>query len=104
MLRLCLHWRLNGRAVMIPSRCAMPCGPVANPPGEVVGPGDIARALELVRDGEDINYIGASGDVDFDEFGNVVSSMRVWTVKENKIEDTDIYALPGDAINLSSIR
>ena len=78
--------------------------PVANPPGEVVGPGDIARALELVRDGEDINYIGASGDVDFDEFGNVVSSMRVWTVKENKIEDTDIYALPGDAINLSSIR
>ena len=73
---------------------------VANPPGEIVGPGDIAKALELVRDGKDINYVGASGDVDFDEFGNVVSSMRVWRVKDNTIEDTDIYALPGDDIEL----
>ena len=29
--------------------------PVANPPGEIVGPGDLAKALELVRDGQDIN-------------------------------------------------
>ena len=76
---------------------------VANPPGVSVGPGDIARALELVRDGKDINYTGASGDVDFDEHGNVVSSMRVWRVKDNQIEDTDIYALPGDEIDLSSL-
>ncbi len=77
---------------------------VANPPGEIVGPADIAKALELVRDGKDVNYVGASGDVDFDEHGNVVSSMRVWRVKDNTIEDTDIYALPGDEIDLSSIR
>ena len=77
---------------------------VANPPGEIVGPADIAKALELVREGEDVNYVGASGDVDFDEHGNVVSSMRVWRVKDNTIEDTDIYALPGDEIDLSSIR
>ncbi len=76
---------------------------VANPSGEVVGPGDIARALELVRDGEDINYVGASGDVDFDEFGNVVSSMRVWYVENNTIVDSDIYASPGDEIDLSSL-
>ena len=77
---------------------------VANPPGEIVGPADIAKALELVREGKDVNYVGASGDVDFDEHGNVVSSMRVWRVKDNTIEDTDIYALPGDEIDLSSIR
>ena len=77
---------------------------VANPPGEIVGPTDIAKALELVRDGEDVDYIGASGNVDFDENGNVVSWMRVWTVKDNTILDTDIYALPGDEIDLSSIR
>ena len=77
---------------------------VANPPGEIVGPADIAKALELVREGKDVNYVGASGDVDFDEDGNVVSSMRVWRVKDNTIEDTDIYALPGDEIDLSSIR
>ena len=77
---------------------------VANPPGEIVGPADIAKALELVREGMDVNYVGASGDVDFDEHGNVVSSMRVWRVKDNTIEDTDIFALPGDEIDLSSIR
>ena len=76
---------------------------VANPPGVSVGPGEIARALELVRDGQDINYTGASGDVNFDEHGNVVSSMRVWRVKGNQIEDTDIYALPGDEIDLTSL-
>lgn len=77
---------------------------VANAPGEVVGPGEIAKALELVRDGTDINYVGASGNADFDEHGNVVSSMRVWHVENNTIIDSDIYALPGDEIDLSSIR
>ncbi|MYA59930.1 MAG: ABC transporter substrate-binding protein [Chloroflexi bacterium] len=77
--------------------------PIANPPGEVVGPGDVAKALELVRDGKDINYVGASGDVDFDQAGNVVSSMRVWYVEDNTIIDSDIYALPGDDIDLSLI-
>ena len=78
--------------------------PVANPPGEIVGPGDIARALELVREGKDINYVGAAGDIDFDENGDVVSGMRVWTVQNNQIVDTDIYAFPGDTIDLSGVR
>ena len=78
--------------------------PVANPPGEIVGPGEIARALELVREGTDINYVGAAGDIDFDENGDVVSGMRVWKVEENQIVDTDIYAFPGDDIDLSSVR
>ena len=78
--------------------------PVANPPGEIVGPGDIARALELVREGKDINYIGAAGDIDFDENGDVVSGMRVWMIEDNKIVDTDIYAFPGDDIDLSDVR
>ena len=77
---------------------------VANPPGEVVGPADIAKALELVRDGKDVDYVGASGNVDFDEHGNVVSWMRVWYVEDNTIIDSDIYALPGDEIDLSLIR
>ena len=77
---------------------------VANPPGEVVGPGDIPRALELVREGEDINYEGAAGSIDFDENGDVLSSMRVWQMVGGKIQDTDIFALPGDDIDLSSVR
>ena len=76
---------------------------VANPPGEIVGPGDVSRALEMVREDKDINYVGASGDVDFDQFGNVVSAMRVWQVRDGKIVDTNIYALPGDKIDLSDL-
>ena len=78
--------------------------PVANPPGEIVGPGEVARALELVREGTDINYVGAAGDIDFDENGDVVSGMRVWKVEDNQIVDTEIYAFPGDDIDLSSVR
>ena len=78
--------------------------PVSNPPGEIVGPGDIARALDLVREGKEINYVGAAGDIDFDENGDVVSGMRVWKIEDNQIVDTDIYAFPGDDIDLSSVR
>jgi neutral amino acid transport system substrate-binding protein len=48
------------------------------------GPGtevtDPCQAMELVRKGEDINYQGASGNVDIDENGDVVGSYDVWTV------------------------
>ena len=44
---------------------------VASGPGEVVGPGDWARAVELIRAGTAINYQGASGSCDFDENGDV---------------------------------
>ena len=77
---------------------------VANPPGEAVGPGDIPRALELIRDGKDINYEGAAGSIDFDENGDVLSSMRVWQMVDGKIQDTDIFAFPGDDIDLPSGR
>ena len=76
---------------------------VGNPPGQVVGPGDIAKALELVREGTDINYVGASGEIDFDQYGDVVSTMRVWSVQNGQIVDSDIYASPGDEIDLSSV-
>lgn len=44
---------------------------VANPPGEVIEPGDWARAVELIAAGTDIDYVGVSGPVDFDENGDV---------------------------------
>ncbi len=44
---------------------------VANPPGEVVRPGEWKKAKALLAAGKDINYEGASGTVDFDENGDV---------------------------------
>jgi len=69
---------------------------VANPPGEVVGPGvdDIARALELIQDGEDINYEGAGGSQDFDANGDVISTIEIWKIENGEIVSTGRFELP----------
>ena len=54
---------------------------VANPPGVEVS--DLGEALSLIREGKDINYQGTSGDITFDEHGDVSGSFIVWTVGEN---------------------
>lgn len=54
---------------------------VANAPGTEVT--DACKAMELVRQGQDINFQGASGNVDIDENGDVVGSYDVWQVGED---------------------
>ncbi len=53
---------------------------VANAPGEVIRPGEWKKAKELIAAGQDINYEGASGPVDFDENGDVAGFYSVNTV------------------------
>lgn len=69
---------------------------VANAPGEIVGPGrdDIARALQLIADGKDINYEGAGGNVDFNENGDVFGTIEIWQVKDGEIQSTGRFELP----------
>ena len=69
---------------------------VANPPGEVVGPGrdGIQKALALLADGQDINYEGAGGQVDFDEFGDVAGTIEIWKVEGGEIQSTGRFELP----------
>ncbi|MBS3788474.1 ABC transporter substrate-binding protein [Candidatus Bipolaricaulota bacterium] len=61
---------------------------VANPPGEKVTAGaeSIKKALELIEAGEDINYEGAAGSVDFDENGDVISGILIWKIEDGKIK------------------
>lgn len=54
---------------------------VASAPGEEVT--DICQALELVRQGKDVNYQGASGTLELDAQGDVVGSYDIWTIQEN---------------------
>ena len=54
---------------------------VANAPGTEVT--DACEAMELVRNGEDVNFQGASGNVDIDDNGDVVGSYDVWQVGED---------------------
>ena len=69
---------------------------IANPPGEVVGPGvdSIKRALYLIQQGEDINYEGAGGSQDFDENGDVISTIEIWKIEGGAIVSTGRYELP----------
>ena len=63
---------------------------VANAPGTVIRPGEWAKAKEAIAAGEDINYEGASGAIEFDENGdvagiyslNVVGDDGTWTPVE----------------------
>jgi neutral amino acid transport system substrate-binding protein len=52
---------------------------VANAPGQEVS--DVCEAIKLVKAGTDIDYQGASGNVDLDEYGDVKGSYDVWEVQ-----------------------
>lgn len=56
---------------------------VANAPGEVIRPGEWKKAKELIAAGKDINYEGASGNVDFDGNGDVAGIYGVNVVGDD---------------------
>lgn len=70
---------------------------VTNPPGEkVTYPDAFANAKELLNEGEEVNYEGISGAVNFTDTGDVVNDFMIWRVKdqefvqEKKIKAEDI--------------
>ena len=42
---------------------------------------DVCEGLKLLKEGKDINYQGASGNVDVDENGDVIGVYDVWRVE-----------------------
>ena len=48
---------------------------VMNPPGQIVGPANIAEALQLLRDGKDIDYSGSYGANNWDENGDITGEI-----------------------------
>ena len=52
--------------------------------GKVFGPGQLGEALQAIRNGVNIDYKGASGPVDIDDNGNVVSNYIVWKVQNGQ--------------------
>jgi len=57
---------------------------VAGAPGEVILPGEFAKAKKLIAAGKDINYEGASGSHEFDANGDVPGVIVEMTVKNGK--------------------
>jgi ABC-type branched-subunit amino acid transport system substrate-binding protein len=49
---------------------------------ESYGPGQVADALAAIRAGKDVKYKGASGDLVFDDFGDVLQDFVVFKVQQ----------------------
>ena len=58
---------------------------VANKPGVKIFPGEINKAINILRKGKMINYEGASG-VEFDEFGDTLGSFLEVYFKKGKLK------------------
>ncbi|APX88617.1 branched-chain amino acid ABC transporter substrate-binding protein [Brevirhabdus pacifica] len=58
---------------------------VANAPGEQIFPGELAKALEILKNGGDIDYVGATA-VELIGPGESAGSYREITIKDGKIE------------------
>ena len=61
---------------------------VMNSPGTPVGPGNIARALEIIREGGEVDYNGAYAATDWDENGDVVGIFAYDIFEINVPEET----------------
>ena len=58
---------------------------VANAPGEEIYPGELAKALEILADGGEINYQGGTG-VEFIEPGESAGTFRETEVRDGRFE------------------
>ncbi|GIL00827.1 MAG: branched-chain amino acid ABC transporter substrate-binding protein [Alphaproteobacteria bacterium] len=58
---------------------------VASAPGDVILPGEWAKAVEAIKAGRGVNYEGAAGGHDFDENGDVSTVFLHTEVKDGKV-------------------
>ncbi|NEO26628.1 MAG: ABC transporter substrate-binding protein, partial [Kamptonema sp. SIO4C4] len=69
---------------------------IANAPGEEVT--DVCEALQMIRDGEEVNFQGTSSKIEIDELGNTAGIYDIWTVTEDgSIEVVKQISVEADA-------
>jgi len=61
---------------------------VATSPGEVILPGEWSKAKAAIAAGQDVNYEGAAGTQQFDQYGDVPGVYVVTVIKDGQIENT----------------
>jgi branched-chain amino acid transport system substrate-binding protein len=60
---------------------------VASAPGEVILPGEWTKAKAAIAAGKDVNYEGAAGTQEFDEYGDVPGVYVITVIKDGQIEN-----------------
>ena len=64
---------------------------VANAPGERILPGEFAKAKEMLAAGKDIDYVGASGSIEFDAEGDVSGTFAHWEIEDGAIVTKKVF-------------
>lgn len=64
---------------------------VANSPGTEIRTGEWAKALTAIKAGEDIDYIGASGSLEFDDKGDVSGTFAEWAIENGEIVTVRVF-------------
>ncbi len=64
---------------------------VSSPPGTPITPADVSEALRQLRNGGDVDYKGASGNVDFLANGNVNGGFIVWRAVRDTATNRLVY-------------
>lgn len=68
--------------------------PLVSSGGTPFGPDAFGEAIAAIRAGEDIDYVGASGEVDFDTNGDVVGPYLIWKIEGGEIVVVEDGVLP----------
>ncbi len=63
---------------------------VAGAPGEIILPGEFAKAAAAIKAGKDVNYQGASGDHEFDSAGDVPGVIVEMAVKDGQFVEVNV--------------
>jgi ABC-type branched-subunit amino acid transport system substrate-binding protein len=59
--------------------------------GEKVGPGEFAKAKQLLAQGKKVTYVGASGPLKFDAHGDVGGTFEQWEIHNGKLETIRVF-------------
>ena len=62
---------------------------VANAPGEPIGPGELAKALQILADGGDVDYVGAT-NVELTEVGETTGSYKELIIEDGAFKTLSI--------------
>lgn len=66
--------------------------PVSNPDGEAVSYAEVGDGFDLIDDGTAIDYSGPSGEVNYDDNGDVASDMAIVQVQDGEFVDQETIA------------
>jgi len=64
---------------------------VANAPGVEIKPGEWAKAAEAIANGEEVDYVGASGSLEFDDQGDVSGAFAHWAIQNGEIVTVEVF-------------